>query len=218
MNINGVFYYRKTNEQGVVKLNINLEPKTYILTLKNPITGELKSNNITVLSRIVENYDLVKYYKNASKYSVKLLDEKGSPLAGASVSFNINGVFYTRTTNSEGIASLNINLGPGTYIITAFYGESVVANSITVLSVIVSEDIVMKYRDGTKFKVTILDGQGNPYPNQSIYLNINGVIYPRVTNATGETTLNINLQPGKYIITSMYNGLNVANTIEIKNA
>ena len=218
MNINGVFYYRKTNEQGVVKLNINLEPKTYILTLKNPITGELKSNNITVLPRIVENYDLVKYYRNASKYSIKLLDEKGSPLAGASVSFNINGVFYTRTTNSDGIASLNINLGPGTYIITAFYGESVVANSITVLSVIESEDIVMKYRDGTKFKVTILDGQGNPYPNQNIAFNINGVMYSRVTNATGGASLNINLQPGKYIITSMYNGLSVANTIEIKSA
>ena len=218
MNINGVLYHRKTNEQGVVKLNINLEPKTYILTLKNPITGELKSNNITVLPRIVENYDLVKYYKNASKYSVKLLDEKGSPLAGASVSFNINGVFYTRTTNSDGIASLNINLRPGTYIITAFYGESVVSNSITVLSVIESEDIVMKYRDGTKFKVTILDGQGNPYPNQSIAFNINGVMYSRVTNATGGASLNINLQPGKYIITSMYNDLSVANTIEIKSA
>ena len=64
MNINGVFYYRTTNQQGVVKLNINLEPKSYILTLKNPVTGELTSSNITVLSRLVENHDLVKYYKN----------------------------------------------------------------------------------------------------------------------------------------------------------
>ena len=166
---------------------------------------------------MVENYDLVKYYKNASRYSLKVLDEKGSPLAGESVSFNINGVFYTRTTNSEGIASLNINLEPGTYIITAQYGESRVSNTITVLNVIETNDVVMNYRDGTRFGATILDGQGNPYPNQSVTFNINGVMYSRITNSTGTANLNINLQPGKYIITSMFNGLCVSNTILIKS-
>ena len=217
MNINGVFYYRTTNQQGVVKLNINLEPKLYILTLKNPVTGEFTSNNITVLSRLVENYDLVKYYKNASRYSLKVLDEKGSPLAGESVSFNINGVFYIRTTNSEGIASLNINLGPGTYLITAQYGESRVSNTITVLNVIETDDVVMNYHDGTKFSATILDNQGKAYPNQSVTFNINGVMYTRITNATGTANLNINLLPGKYIITSMFNELCVSNTILIKS-
>ena len=218
MNINGVLYYRTTNQQGVVKLNINLEPSTYILTLKNPITGELVSNKITVLSRITENHDLVKYYKNASRYSVKVLDEKGSPVRGASVTFNINGVFYTRSTNSDGIASLAINLEPGTYIITAESGDSRVSNTIRVLSVIKTNDVSMKYRDGTKFKATILDGVGNPYPNQNVRFNINGVMYERATNSTGVANLNINLQAGKYIITTMYNGLGVSNTIEIKNA
>ena len=218
MNINGVLYYRTTNQQGVVKLNINLEPSTYILTLKNPITGELVSNKITVLSRITENHDLVKYYKNASRYSVKVLDEKGSPVRGASVTFNINGVFYTRSTNSDGIASLAINLEPGTYIITAESGDSRVSNTIRVLSVIKTNDVSMKYRDGTKFKATILDGVGNPYPNQKVTFNINGVMYERATNSTGVANLNINLQAGKYIITTMYKGLGVSNTIEIKNA
>ena len=50
----------------------------------------LSDYNIKVLSRLVENKDLVKYYKNASKYSVKVLDEKGSPLSGVNVVFNIN--------------------------------------------------------------------------------------------------------------------------------
>ncbi|MBQ2635335.1 MAG: Ig-like domain repeat protein [Methanobrevibacter sp.] len=217
MNINGVFYYRTTNQQGVAKLNINLEPKLYILTLKNPVTGEFTSNNITVLSRLVENYDLVKYYKNASRYSLKVLDDKGSPLAGESVSFNINGVFYTRTTNSDGIASLNINLEPGTYIITAIYGESRVSNTIKVLNVIETNDVIMNYHDGTKFIATILDGQGKAYPNQSVTFNINGIMYTRTTNATGTANLNINLLPGKYIITSIFNGLCVSNTILIKS-
>ena len=217
MNINGVFYYRTTNQEGIVRLNINLVPGTYVLTLKNPVTGELASNNITVLSRLIENHDLVKYYRNASKYSVKVLDEKGSPLTGADVTFNINGVFYTRQTNSDGIASLNINLIPGNYIITAQYGESKVSNNIKVLSIIETHDVVMKYMDGTKFSAKILDNQGNPYPNQSVTFNINGVFYTKISGENGIANLNINLQAGKYIITSMFNKLSVSNTILINN-
>ena len=217
MNINGVFYNKVTDSEGVVTLNINLPPKSYILTVTNPITGENAANNITVLSRLVDNNDLVKYYKNDSRYSVKLLDEKGSPLSGVYITFNINGVFYKRLTDSNGVASLAINLAPGDYIITAEYDGSRVSNNIKVLTVIKTTDIVMHYRDGTAFKATILDGKGKPYPNQSVTFNINGVFYTRTTNSTGVANLNINLPPGKYIITSSYNGLNAANTIEIKS-
>ncbi|WP_407380723.1 Ig-like domain repeat protein [Methanobrevibacter sp.] len=217
MNINGVFYDRKTNENGIVKLNINLEPKVYILTITNPITGEERSYNITVLSRLVENTDLVKYYRNASRYSVKVLDEKGNPLAGVNVTFNINGVFYTRLTNSNGVASLNINLNPGTYIITAQYGQSFVSNKITVLSIIESQDISMNYRDGTTFNVRLLDEVGDIAPGVNVTFNINGVFYVRLSNASGIAKLNINLIPGEYIITSLYNELYVSNTITIRN-
>ncbi len=215
MNINGVFYTRTTNSAGVVKLNLNLNPGEYILTVYNPITGDQFSNNVTILSILVENHDLVKYYKNASKYSVKVLDEKGSPLSGADVTFNINGVLYTRTSDLNGVASLAINLNPGTYTITAQYNSASVSNTIKVLSTIKAEDLVMKYRDGSKFKALILDGQGNPYPNQSVTFNINGVFYTKITDSEGFASLNINLMAGKYIITSMFNGLSASNTITI---
>ena len=47
-NINGVFYERVTNESGVARMNINLNPNKYILTATNPVTGEMCSSNITV--------------------------------------------------------------------------------------------------------------------------------------------------------------------------
>ena len=75
----------------------------------------------------------------------------------------------------------------------------------------------MHYGDGTAFKATILDGKGNPCPNQSVTFNINGVFYTRTSNSTGVANLNINLQAGKYIITSMFNKLSVSNTILINN-
>ena len=217
MNINGVFYNRVTDSNGVVKLTINLPPNSYILTVTNPVTGENSASNITVLSRFVENNDLIKYYKNASKYSVKLLDEKGTPLSGVDITFNINGVFYNRVTDSNGVASLAINLSPGDYIITAEYQGFKVSNNIKVLNVIKTDNMVMSYNDGSKFKATILDGKGNPYPNQSVTFNINGVFYTRGTDGNGVANLNINLQSGKYIITTSYNGLSAANTIEIKS-
>ena len=78
-------------------------------------------------------------------------------------------------------------------------------------------DINMKYRDGTQFKATLVDGQGKPYAYQSVTFNINGVFYNRLTDSFGTAKLNINLMPGEYIITSMYNGMAIANTITIKD-
>ena len=215
MNINGVIYTRPTDSNGVLRLNLNLAPGKYVLTTTNPFNGEKYSNNITVLSNFIDNNDLTKYYRNASKYSLKLLDDTGSILKGVNVTFNINGVFYTRLTDSDGIASLAINLAPGKYIITAEYNGLKVSNNIDVLSTIKSSDLTMGYRDGSKFIATTLDATGRISPNQNIMFNINGVLYNRITNSTGEASLNINLQKGKYIITTTYNGLNKANTITI---
>ena len=134
---------------------------------------------------------------------------------GENVTFNINGVFYTRTTNESGIAKLNLNLPPGDYVITAEYKGCKVSNNIKVLPVLSAEDITMKYRDGTKFVATLVDGQGKPYAEQTVQFNINGVLYNRVTDSSGQAKLNINLIAGQYIITSSYNGANIANTVTV---
>ena len=215
MNINGVLYHRYTNENGVVRLNLNLDPGNYILTTINTVTNESSSNNILILSRFVDNKDLVKYYKNASKYSARILSGNGKPLANVAVTFNINGVLYKRITDSSGVASLAINLDPGDYVITAQYGESQASNKIKVLTILQTKDLVMNYKDGSKFKATILDGRGKPYTSQIVYFNINGVLYTKLTDKNGVASLNINLIPGVYIITSGFNDYSTGNTITI---
>ena len=215
-NINGVTYDRYVRgDKGLAKLNINLEAGDYVLTALNYETGENLSNNIKVISRLIENQDLTKYYRNASQYTVKAITEDGKVSAGESVTFNINGVFYTRTTDANGIAKLNINLEPGDYVITAEYAGCKVSNNIHVLPVLSANNLSMKYRDGSQFVATLVDGQGKPYAEQTIQFNINGVFYNRVTNSNGQAKLNINLQAGQYIITSSYNGVNVANTVTV---
>ena len=78
-----------------------------------------------------------------------------------------------------------------------------------------AEDISIKYRDGTKFVATLVDGQGKPYAEQTVQFNINGMLYNRVTDSTGQAKLNINLMAGQYIITSSYGGSSISNTISI---
>ncbi|WP_296807726.1 Ig-like domain repeat protein [uncultured Methanobrevibacter sp.] len=218
-NINGVFYVRTTDSNGVARMNINLIPNQYVLTAMNPVSGESCGNLITVLPNIVENHDLTKYYKNASKFTFRLLDNQGNPVgAGVSASLNINGVFYTRQTDENGYINMNINLNPGTYIATIMYNGLSLANTIKVLPILEAKDVVMKYRDGTKFEAKLLDGQGKPFTNQTLTFNINGVMYSRVTDGSGIARLNINLMPGEYIITSMYsNGAAISNKVTIRS-
>ena len=213
-NINGVFYTRTTNSSGIAKLSINLNPGNYILTAYHP-DGEEYANNVIVLSTI-NGTNVTKYFKNDTQYYAKFVGEDGSPLINTTVKFNINGVFYTRDTNESGIAKLSINLNPGSYILTAYHpnGEAQGFN-ITVLPTLIGYNINMYYRDGTAFTVNVLDGQGKALANATVRFNINGVFYDRVSNENGTAKLNINLNPNHYTITSMYDGFEVANTIDI---
>ena len=49
-----------------------------------------------------------------------------------SVLFNVNGVFYNRTTNNDGVASLNIRLPVGEYIITTSCFGQFISNKILI--------------------------------------------------------------------------------------
>lgn len=173
-NIHGVFYTKKTDKDGVADLGIMLRPGEYILTAYNPVTGEEKGFNITVKSLIVQS-DLTKYYLNNSKFQATIYDKNGSLAVGKNVTFNINGVFYTKTTDSNGVVSLAINLRPGEYIITTMYEGLAVGNNIVVLPTLVTRDLNMTYGDGSNFTAQTLDGQGKPLANQNVTFNINGV-------------------------------------------
>jgi len=213
-NIHGVFYTKKTDKDGVADLGIMLRPGEYILTAYNPVTGEEKGFNITVKSLIVQS-DLTKYYLNASKFQATIYDKNGSLAAGKNVTFNINGVFYTKTTDSNGVVSLAINLRPGEYIITTMYEGLAVGNNIVVLPTLVTRDLNMTYGDGSNFTAQTLDGQGKPLANQNVTFNINGVFYNKVTNDNGVASLTMRLMSGKYIITSYWNDFQTGNTIII---
>ena len=220
ITINGVTYTRTTNDGGACSLPINLPSGEYdvgIVYNTSDLYGSMEYVvNVTVLSTVVGE-DLVKVFCNDSQYWACFMDSEGNALGGTAVTFNINGVFYTRTTNDDGWAKLNINLPAGEYIITAYNpvtGEAQ-SNLVKVLPRIVENyDLVKRYRNASQYVVRIIGDDALPVgEGVGVEFNINGVFYTRYTNASGHVKLNINLPVGEYIITAYHNGCTVSNTI-----
>ena len=225
--INNGNYSRTTNSNGTINFLINLAAGNYTITVANPVTRETASNNVTVLPTLKAN-DVVKTYRNDTQYEALVLDGQGKALANTNVTFNINGVLYNRTSKANGIAKLNINLEPRSYVITAVRTDNgeTISNNITVLSSINGKDIKKYYRNGTQYYANFTNSKGLPLVNSTVTFNINGVLYDRKTNVNGTAKLNINLEPGKYVLTATNpvtkekksNTIEVLNKIETKNS
>ncbi|MCC7553928.1 MAG: hypothetical protein KO202_05520 [Methanobacteriaceae archaeon] len=214
MNINGVFYTRQTDENGIVKLNINLIPGEYIITVNNTNDGLLESYKILVLPNIIAE-NLVKYYRNGSQFHATILDVEGKPIANKNVTMNINGVFYTRQTDEKGIVKLNINLNPKNYTITIEHPENglKISKNIEVLPTLISEGLNKKFGGDETYEVKVLNDLGKPLTNANVTINIHGVFYKKITDDKGIARLNINLNPGIYIATAYYNNYATSNRI-----
>ena len=221
-SINGQNYTRTTNDEGKASIAINLIPNSYLAKIyflgNNEYSPSNKTINVNVLPTI-EGNDLVKYYKNSSQYQATFYDGTGEVLDNVDVTFNINGVLYTRQTNQNGVAKLNINLNPGEYILTAYNPNDgfSFSNKIKVLPTINASDLVKIYRDNHQYWVTARDFKGNLLSYNDVEFNVHGVFYTRQTNKYGNAKLNINLAAGKYIITA-YNkvtGEAISNTITV---
>ena len=212
-NINGVFYTRISDENGFATLNINLNPGNYIITTY-ATNGLSIGNNITVLP-IISGEDLVKYYRNGSQFVVSVLDGEGKALANSAVTFNINGVFYTRISDENGFATLSINLNPGKYIVTAItYNNLHISNYITVLPTLE----IMEYNNTSdELNVVTLSETGERLVNQSVIININGVFTEAVSNDEGIAVFdNLNLSMGEYIVTAIANDCTTSKTITVQ--
>jgi len=187
------------------------------LGLKTVFTGEFTESNpmIQNCSFLIDNAlptifanNLTKNYKNSSQFYATIVDANNQTLANTTVTFYVNGVYYNRTTDSNGRAKLNINLSPGKYIITStntVTNESR-QNIIEVrfrTNTIIADNLYKLCKDDSRpFYATALDYDGNPLANVTITFEVNNVIYNRTTDSEGRAKLNINLPPGEYSIIS----------------
>ena len=131
-------------------------------------------------------------------------------LANKIVKFTLNGKTYTQKTNSKGIAYLTVgNLKPGTYTVkyqhstkNAYdycYGSNkiVISKQTAKLS---AGNLVMNYKDGSVYKVTVKDKFGKALKNVDVKFTINGKTYTHKTNSNGVAKQSIGLDIGYYSI------------------
>ena len=207
--VSGINYTRVTDGQGYASIAVNLIPGDYNFKVYydgNENYLNTKATATCTVYSTISGDDIVKYYRNGTQYYASFLKGDGTPLADTNVTFNINGVFYTRTTNGSGVARLNINLPPENYTLTAIHPDTgyMYSNNVSVLPTIIGSDLVKKFKDDNQYLATFLNELGSPLANTNVTFNINGVFYTRTTNGSGVARLNINLPVGEYILTAYH--------------
>ena len=185
----------------------------------NVVASDDNSSSTIDASKTITANDVTKYYKGSTKYTAKFLDLNGSALANTIVKITLNGKVYTRTTDANGVASMAINLKPGTYYVVAT--NPVTGFSLTTtfksLSTITSKDIKKVYLDGRKFYATFLKSNGKALAKKTVKFKVNGRIYKVKTNSKGVAKLSLKyLRKGTHKIIS-YNkdGLKKTNKIKV---
>ena len=129
--VNGKTYSVKTNSKGLAKLPIRLLPGKYTMYSINPLTTERVSKSVNVKS-LIETNDLTLTEKVWGKFNVKVLDANGKASANKTVLITINKKTYSKVSNKNGIATLNIELKAGNYTVTTKYNGLTNKNKLTI--------------------------------------------------------------------------------------
>lgn len=222
ITVNTVSYNRTTDDEGVARLLIRLLFGYYkidsVFEGNAQYNGAVLNDNMLVLNSSKTNTlisvdNFVKNLTENKSLEILLTDINGTPIVGENVSFTINGVTYNLTTNASGIATIPIRLNKGSYDATVFYyGNNKYNQNIAFTNVLVNgtfligHDLSLGYLDGSKFNVSLLNATRDPIVNQIVYMTIDGVTYPMLTNEMGIASLPINLPNGTYLINYSYLG------------
>lgn len=217
--INGRSYNRDTDVNGYASLNINLPIGTYTCNIRFNTVHVYSGSTATVNVKVVERYptkiiaeDLTKNREEAGKVTAQVLLYNGEPVRNRGILFRINGVSYTRTTDSNGYASLNIRLPRGTYLCEIFnpYDDYYEYSSTSVFVNVISSTHmdgtnIFKMEDETAvYQCAVYDEVGRVQCN--VTLTVNGVTYTRHTEEDGLVKLNIRLPAGEYDIVAEFHG------------
>ena len=201
-NSKGYVYYKLT-AKGTYAVSYSFKANGF-----SPLSG---SKTITVVgdskSKLTGS-SYVAYVGYQNQYVVKL-QTGGIKLPNKKVIFKVKGKSYTRTTNSKGQATLDINLAKGTYTIKySFKGVTNAkaasgSSKITVkkgvpTKIVRVNDISYVHKVSAPFTVIYKDTRGKPIIHHTIIFEINGKSYLKKTDDNGMVTFNVNQKCGVY--------------------
>ena len=205
-----------TDEDGIAKIKVNVNPGTY--TIKYSFKGDgytdaAGSKKILVVSTSTSKIKASNYvaYVGARNKFVVQLTVGGLPLEGRTITFKIAGKTYNKKTNSKGQAKLSIKLGRAQYRITYSYaGEDNIKKTSGYKTIKVYEGVPVKiskyysqiYRNkkAAKFKIKLVDVRGDVLAKKKVKFKFNKKTYTKKTNKNGIATVKIKLKTGTYKI------------------
>lgn len=227
IEVNGVEYIRKTNEEGVASLNINLNCDSYpaLITFEDDEFKKVTAYSKILVIPNVTTQDLTMTEKDGSQFIAIATSETGVRLEGVTIGFKVNGIVYERKTGVNGEAKLNINLDKGDYQIETIYGNKSNTNTIHIkekpklTTRMEGTNITKAFSDNTKYQCAVYDSNGRV--SGKVTITVNGVSYDRTADSNGLYKLDIRLNPGIYKLTAQYAGddnhigSQIVNTIEV---
>ena len=202
--INGNTYTLKAyNGRAVLSLN-DLENGNYkiIANLFNEekyITNTSTSNfTINITQPSIKSGDMNTTDFSNDAYTITFVDINNVAIAGKKITFLLNGVTYTRTTDGNGAASIPINLAPGIYDVVM---SSIADNDYfqtTETSKIIVEESAQAQISLTKTKETVVvDIELSKPVNDVVSVNVNGKDY-NVTLINGKGSLKLQNNESNY--------------------
>lgn len=216
--VDSTAYDLTTDSEGRINFNVNLASGLYTIYVVNNVTGDVKSQDITVVDRLNSNKDITMYYGAGTTYKVRAYDDNGNIAKGVKVVINLNGKNYYKYTNDSGYAYLTINLAPNTYTITATYKGFKVSNKVVVKPTLVMYDKTVKRSKTFSYTVKLLNSKGSILKSKVVKVKFKGKTYSAKTNSKGIATykIKVNSAIGKYALTATYGNAKITKTITVK--
>lgn len=176
----------------------------------------VKKSSSTVKTTITAK-DVTKYYQDGTTLKAYLKNSNGKALTGKKITVTYSGKTYSRTTDSKGCVSWNVQKGPGTYSVkftfkASGYQTSSKTAKVTVKAMpttLAANNLAFTYGDGNnKLKATLKDKNGKVLSDKTVVFNFNGKNYNQKTDSKGVATLTIGAGPKKYTTTISFTNSN----------
>ena len=206
-----------TNAKGLLSFKIDLTRGNYLIKVTNLLTGEEKTQSISVVNRLVAG-GLAMYFGTGKYYKVRAYDDNGNVAKGVKVAINFNGKIFYRYTDSNGYASLKISAKVGTYTVTSTYKNFKVSSKVIVKPRLITKNMIVKKSGTFSYAVKLLSTSGKVLKYQKIVVKFKGKTYSARTSTYGIAIfkIKVNSKIGSFYLTTSYGSLRNINKITIK--
>ncbi len=216
-----------TDKFGIVAIDFEKLTNNQIITVTNPISKQVKTGLISVVSRFINADDVNMYYFDGSAFKVKIMDDNCETVGkGQIVAININKKTYYVKTDAEGYATLKIpkTVTPGTYKLTVTYKGQTIEKTIKVKQNLKTKKYTVKKSAKRLIIKAKLKNGKKAVKSKKIILKLNGKKFKAKTSNRGIAKFTIKknvikkLKKGKkYTVKITYLKNTIKTTLRVKS-